>query len=161
MERKVVGVFHNPWREDYDPQRSLAELYRRAVWLKANPRREDYMRALFDERYPAATYVNADRERDWAQAVADADTIVMLYPDATGLYFSGFEHRVRREMKGWATLRVLNGRRRDFVLSGRVRRALRVRRFLERTMLGEVLAIVIFAAASPVFVLSDLVRGRR
>ncbi len=161
MERKVVGVFHNPWREDYDPKRSLAELYRRAVWLKANPRREDYMRALFTERYPAGAYVNADHEPHWTQRLADADTVVMLYPDATGLYFSEFERIVERKKKSWATVRVLNGRRRDFVWSGRVRRALRLRRFLERAMLGEVLAVILFAAASPFFVLSDVVRGRR
>ena len=50
MDKKVIGLFHDPWRSDIDPHRSLAELYRRAVWLKANPRGEDYMRALFASR---------------------------------------------------------------------------------------------------------------
>src|ERR1051325_7640443 len=113
MERRVVGIFHNPWRADYDPRRSVAELYRRAVWLKAKPRGEDYMRALFNERYPAGEFVNADEERDWARRLRDADPVVLLYPDSTGLHFSPLEEAVERSRKTWATVRVLNGRRRD------------------------------------------------
>ncbi len=161
MERKVVGVFHNPWQSEYDPRRSLAELYRRAVWLKANPRNEDYMRALFAERYPRGHFVNADAGGDWRREVRAADTVVLLYPDATGLHFSPLERAVFREKKTWATVRVLSGRRRDFVLSGQARRRLRLRRFLERAMLGEALAVVAFAAATPFFVAGDLLRGRR
>lgn len=160
MERKVLGVFHNPWRADYDPKRSLAELYRRAVWLKANPRDEAYMRALFAERYPGGLF--ADTADDgWRRELPAADTVVLLYPDANGIDFSGVEGEVLRRRKTWATVRVLNGRRRDFVLNGGVRRALRRRRFVERAMLGEALAVILFAAATPFFVASDLLRGRK
>ena len=160
MERKVVGVFHNPWRSDYDPRRSLAELYRRAVWLKANPRDEEYMRALFAERYPRGAFVRASDE-GWRSELPAADTVVLLYPDSNGIDFSGLEAEVGRLKKTWATVRVLNGRRRDFVLSRAVRRGLRRRRFIERAMLGEALATLLFVAATPFFVVSDLVRGRR
>jgi hypothetical protein len=160
MERKVVGVFHNPWRADYDPRRSLAELYRRAVWLKANPRDEAYMRALFAERYPGGVFTTTGGD-DWRRALPSADTVVLLYPDSNGINFSEVEREVARIKKTWATVRVLNGRRRDFVLSRAVRRALRRRRFVERAMLGEALAVFIFAAATPFFVASDLLRGRR
>src|SRR2546423_11478356 len=84
MEKKVVGIFHNPWRTDYEPRRSLAELYRRAVWLKANPRTEDYMRALFAERYPRGIFINTDAAPDWPRELSSADTVVLLYPDAIG-----------------------------------------------------------------------------
>ena len=161
MERKTVGVFHNPWRSDYDPRRSLAELYRRAVWLKANPRDEAYMRALFAERYPAGVVVNAGEGDDWRREVAAADTVVLLYPDSTGIGFAGLEREVARVSKTWATVRALNGRRRDFVLSRATRRELRRRRLIERAMLGEAAAILLFAAATPLLVASDLLRGRR
>ena len=160
MERKVLGVFHNPWRTDYDPRKSLAELYRRAVCLKANPRAEEYMRALFAERYPEGRFVTTGGD-DWRRELPAADTVVLLYPDASGINFSRVEDEVMRAKKTWATVRVLNGRRRDFVLSRATRRALRRRRFVERTMLGEALAVLIFAAATPFFVASDLIRGRR
>jgi len=160
VERKVLGVFHNPWRADYDPHRSLGELYRRAVWLKANPRDEAYMRALFEERYPGALFATTAGD-EWRRELPAADTVVLLYPDSNGINFSQVEDEVGRHKKTWATVRVLNGRRRDFVLSGRTRRALRRRRFVERTMLGEALAVLIFAAATPFFVVSDLLRGRR
>ncbi|MCA1629397.1 MAG: hypothetical protein LC785_08090 [Acidobacteria bacterium] len=71
MGRRVIGVFHNPRRADYDPRRSLAELYRRAVWLKANPRDEAYMRALFAERYPRAEFVDADADPRWVERLRD------------------------------------------------------------------------------------------
>ena len=161
MDRKVIGDFHNPWRSENDSSRSLAELYRRAVWLKANPRDEAYMKALFVERYPQGVFVNADTGPEWRRELASADTVVMLYPDATGLYFSKLEAVVRREKKIWATVRVLNGRRRDFVWSGRARRGLRLRRFLERSMLGEALATVAVVVATPFFLISDLARGKR
>lgn len=161
MERKVVGLFHNPWRSDYDPRRSVAELYRRAVWAKANPRDEEYMRALFAERYPGGVFVDADGGEDWRREVVDADTVVLLYPDSTGIGFSGLEREAARACKTWATLRALNGRRRDFVLSRATRRELRRRRLIEKAMLGEAVAVLVFAAATPFFVASDLLRGRR
>jgi hypothetical protein len=160
MERKVIGVFHNPWRSDYDPRQSLAELYRRAVWLKANPRDEAYMRALFAERYPDGVFTTTGGD-EWRRELPSADTVVLLYPDANGINFSGVEGEVARAKKTWATVRVLNGRRRDFVLSRAARHSLRRRRFIERTMLGEALAVLVFTAATPFFVVSDLLRGRR
>jgi hypothetical protein len=161
MDKKVIGVFHNPWRKEYDPHRSLAELYRRAIWLKANPRDEAYMRALFLERYPHGTFFDADRDPAWRNHLATADTVVMLYPDAIGINFAGLESEVERGKKTWAGVRVLNGRRRDFVWSRQARGQLRRRRFVERAMLGEALLIVAFAAATPFFVVADLLKGRR
>ena len=161
MKQSIVGLFHNGWQADYDGRQSLAGLYRRAVWLKANPRSEAYMRELFAERYPQGRFINADEQPDWPVHLRAADTVVLLYPDAIGIGFSAIETMVRKQKKDWATVRVLNGRRRDFIWQRRVTRQLRLRRFLERSMLGEALAIIIFAAVTPFFLASDLVRGRR
>jgi hypothetical protein len=84
---------------------------------------------------------------------------VLLYPDATGLGFGPLE---RRLLAGSATPPVvLNGRRRTFVLDAPRRRSLRLRRLLERAMLGEALALGLIAVVTVPLVLSDLVRGRR
>lgn len=160
MTRTVVGIFHNPWRAAYRPKESTLELYRRAVWLKANPRSEHYMKELFLERYAQGRFVNADADPTWRNALDSADTVVLLYPDATGLYFRRIETVIERHKNTWATVRVLNGRRRDFVWSARVRRALRWRRFLERAMVGEMLAIGLFLATTPFLVVSDVTRRR-
>jgi len=162
MKTSVLGIFHNPWRSEYDPHRSVAELYRRAVWLKANPRDEDYMKALFSERYPQGTFVDADRDAAWPRRLEAADTVVLLYPDSIGIDFAKIESAVLRGRRSGAVeVRVLNGRRRDFALSGRVRRELRWRRLAERAMLGEALMIVGFVVVTPFFVAADLLRGRR
>jgi len=161
MDRTVLGLYHSPWKSSYDPHESIVELYRSAVWQKANPRDEGYMKALFLERYSHGIFVNADDDPNWRHAVPVADTVVMLYPDATGLYFSPFESIVLREKKTWAGIRVLNGRRRDFLYSRGVRRALRWRRLCERLMAGELLAIALFLAATPVFMVSDIARKRK
>ena len=161
MNQSIVGLFHNGWQAEYGGRQSLVGLYRRAVWLKANPRSEAYMRELFAERYPQGRFVNVDEQRDWQAHLALADTVVLLYPDAIGIGFSAIEAMVRKQKKDWATVRVLNGRRRDFVWRRAVTRQLRLRRFLERSMLGEALAIIVFAAVTPFFLVSDLVRGRR
>ena len=161
MELKVVGIFYNPWRSEYEPHKSLAELYRRAVWLKANPRSRSYMKELFLERYPQGRFINIDEQRGWTEYVSGADTVVMLYPDSIGIGFSPIESAVKKHKKTWAVVRALNGRRREFLLRRQTTRQLRLRRFLERSMLGEAVAVIAFLAITPLFVVSDLVRGRR
>lgn len=161
MARKIVGIFHNPWQAEYKTDTSLMELYRKALWLKANPRREAYMKELFEERYPQGKFINADEQADWTEQMSLADVIVLLYPDSIGTKFSPIESFVKTNKKCWSTVRVLNGRRREFMLTRRAIRQLRLRRVLERSMLGEALAIVAFMAVTPLFIVSDLVRGRR
>ena len=160
MDKKIIGVFYNPWQSEYDPSKSILELYRRGVWIKANPRNESYMKALFLERYPQGQFINT-ADHSWQEQLACADTVVLLYPDSIGLYFGPLESIVKNNRKTWASVRVLNGRRRDFLWNMQVRRRLRLRRFFERTMLGELLATAIFVMLTPVFVICDLVRGRR
>jgi hypothetical protein len=161
VNRNVLGVYYSPWREHYDHQHSLLELYRSAVRNKANPRSEAYMQALFAERWPEGEFVNAKADPAWAQRLPAADTVVLLFPDAIGIGFAALEAEVRKRRKVWATVRALNGRRRDFVLSRSVRRQLAFRRLLERSMATEVLATFCFFIATPFLLGYDLVRGHR
>jgi len=147
----VVGVLACPLHEG--PRRSagrrgLRRAYRRTLEWKANPRPPDYMRALFAERHPEGVVASA--------VPADAREIILLYPDAIGLGF----RRLERSLPRGVPVRVLNGRGREFVLDRRGRRALTLRRALERTLIVEGLALAALALATPPLLLFDLARGR-
>jgi hypothetical protein len=147
----TVGVLHDPW-----PARRGGRLrrYRTMVEFKANPRDEAYMRALFAERYPDGRLGGPDD-------VSGAERIVLLYPDAIGLGWGPVERALLRKAPAGAELRVLNGRRRDFVLDRRFRRRLELRRWLETALVGEAAATVLFVLATPVLLARDVLRGRR
>ena len=99
----------------------IAGRFRRALFSNANPRTEEYMLALCGERWPDVRVVRVD-DADWLDAVGGADIVVLLYPDAIGQGFAAVEREVLRRKKRWAEVRVLNGRRRDFLLSPAARR---------------------------------------
>jgi hypothetical protein len=152
MSKRVVGLLAYPLGEDFGvsdvPRHSLRRAYRRTLLNKANPRSPQYMRDLFAERCPDGVITDA--------VPPGADEIVLLYPDAIGLGFGAVERR----LPSGVAVRILNGRRREFALDTRTRRALRLRRLLERAMLGEALAVAAAAAVTPVLLLADRVRGK-
>jgi len=141
--------------------RRPVELYRYAVWFKANPRAKEYMRTLFSERFPSGIFVDAKENPEWRHHAAQVDTVVLLYPDSIGLGFTGLEREVRRLMKPWAAVRILNGRRRDLLRNTGTSCALIARRMLERSMLMELLFTLVFTCVTPLLLISDLLRGRR
>lgn len=160
---ETLGLFVNPWPggiESKKRSKNPTWLYRYAVWFKANPRSEQYMLELFGERYPDGHFLTL-REPGWTDMVAQADEVVLIYPDSTGLYCDRVEREVLRRKKPEAALRILNGRRRLFLLRPQVLRELKLRRFLERTMLLEFACNVLFLAATPFLALYDWFRGRR
>lgn len=161
MTERVVAVHHDPWpTEQARPKtRSPAALYHYAVWYKANPRPAGYLRALLDEHYPDAEWVETAKP-GWTQRLAEADRIVLLYPDAIGLGFSAVERAVQAHKKTWSAITVLNGRRRTFLLNGVTRRALRLRRLLEWTMLPELAFLPVFVVLTTLLWAVDLARGR-
>lgn len=164
MTHRVVGVFHSPWDPEFyvyrRPGRQPLAMYRWALWYKANPRSADYMRALFAERYPDGVFVDVAQAPDWRAKLHGADTVVLLYPDAIGLGWYHIESAVRREKAAWAATRVLNGRRRDFLLNCTSRAGLGFRRLAEHSMLGELLALPLFLLLTPILLACDRARGR-
>jgi hypothetical protein len=165
MTETVVGLFADPWSRQRDVganARSLGALYRRAIAYRANPRPRETMRALFQEHWPEGQFVDIDHESAWVDTLGGADQIVLLYPDSIGLGFGSIERTVLQRHAPYATIAVLNGRRRQFVLSRGMRLRIRVRRLLERTMLPELaLAIPLFLLATPFLLVFDVMRGRR
>jgi len=144
-------VLYDPWpaRRERPVRR-----YRTMVEFKANPRDEAYMRALFAERYP-------DGRLGGLEDVPEAERVVLLYPDATGLGWRPLEQALMRRAAPSAELRVLNGRRRDFVLDRGARTRLGLRRALETALVGEAAATVVFLVLAPVLLAWDLLRGRQ
>ncbi len=162
---EVVGLFYDMWNSAAAGLpahgRGPRQLYRRAVWIKSNPRSAADMKRLLNETWPGARFVDIRSEPAWLNGAKDCETLVLLYPDAIGLGIGAIERKVLRARRGRGAVQVLTGRRRQFALTRPVRRALLMRRLLERTMLGELLFGLVFVVATPLLLTLDLVRGRR
>jgi len=160
-----IGLYYNPWKKDYSEgpldRRTPIELYRKAVWFKANPRSADYMKELFKNNYPEGLFVDTNDNPDWIDSLSGKNNIILLYPDSTGLYFSGFEKSVFRRIAPGCEPVALNGRKRTFSLNRKTLSELRLRRFIERFMIGELIAVCGFMIITPAFVITDFLRGRR
>jgi hypothetical protein len=163
MKRRTVALFRSPWPKEglKRPARNkLLEQYRYAVWYKANPRSAVYMRALQQERFPDAEWVDTSEDSDWINRLSRADTVVLFYPDSIGLGFGPVERSVLAHKLDWTAVVVLNGRRREFRLNDATRLGLRLRRLLEWTMLPELLFLAVFVVVTPLLWAIDAVRGR-
>ena len=159
----MLALYYSPWPADglkRPPKSRPFAQYRYAVWYKANPRNPGYMRALQQDRLPAAEWVEVSADDDWITRVSSADKIVLLYPDAIGLGFGAVERAVFKHKTASAAVEVLNGRRRHFRLNGATRAALRLRRALERSMVLEFLFVPIFIVGTPILWAIDAMRGR-
>ncbi len=166
MSQRVVGLYFDPWAGPEISSTSLKlsqplKRYKKAVWVKSNPRDQEYMNLLFAEKYDGGLFVKVNGPDEARTAAINADKVIILYPDSIGLGFSDVEKSVKKVMQPHAELRVLNGRKRDFLLNSATWRALIFRRFLEKTMLGEILVgSLILALTLPLLVI-DLTRGRK
>lgn len=157
---KTVALYYNPWPDNgLARSRDAAGLYRYAVWYKSNPRDASYMRALLAERYAEADWIDVARQTDWRERVAQADRVLLLYPDAIGLGWHGIEREVLRQRKTWAGIHALTGRKREFLLNRATLRGLRTRRMIEWSMLGEWLFLPVFVLATPMLLVWDRLRG--
>jgi hypothetical protein len=165
MAQSTVGIYSSKLDSTIAPYKGryvgLIAKYRRVIWYTASPRPEQYMRDLFAAFAPDGKFVHVEQDSRWEAAAKATDTIVLLYPDAIGLGFSPLERRIRRIKKDYAAVKVLNGRRRHFLLTRSVVASLRMRRVISRLMFGEVLFTAFFVVATPFLLLDDLVRGRK
>ena len=163
MESKILGIFSYPWSEEYKrvplQEGNLLTRYNKMVWFKANPRNEDYMKQLFFKCCTDGDYVNADKDPEWYKRIASADQLILLYPDSIGLGFRQIESQAFRFKQPWVSVHVINGRKRKFLLTGSTLRRLYLRRFLERWMIGEMMATLFFLILTPILALLDWMRN--
>lgn len=164
MESKILGIFSYPWPEEYKgvPLRhgNLLTLYNKMVWFKANPRNEDYMKLLFFKCCTGGDYVNVDKDPEWNKRVTSADQLILLYPDAIGLGFRQIESQAFKFKQPWVSVHAINGRRRKFLLTRSTLWRLYLRRFLERWMIGEMMATLLFLILTPILIFLDWMKGR-
>jgi hypothetical protein len=166
MNNRTIGIFFSPWNPYLSTasakrSRNPLTMYRRAFWYKANPRDVTYMKRLFTEHFQEGMFINVDEDPLWRDKLSDVDTVALLYPDAIGQGFYRLENEVQRKKRKSAAMRALNGRRRGFLLTRSTLLGLRIRRILERWMVGELMALILFVLITPVFLLKDLLRGHR
>ncbi len=87
-------------------------------------------------------------EADWIATIDETmksgwSEVVLLYPDAIGLGWSSTEKAIAVGLEPGA-MRALNGRRRLFTVTGKLKRKLRLRRFLSQTRATELLLAMLF-----------------
>lgn len=164
MTPKIVGLFRDQQSLElagyYAGSRNPIARYRKTIWYKARPRSREYMRELFLQRYPEGNLICLDETPGWLSFVSDAHLIVLLYADAIGLGFFDVERSLDGRTRPRAAVRVLNGRQREFILNRGTLWALRMRRLIERMMLGELAFFLFFSCVTPYLLASDLLRGR-
>lgn len=162
-QNKTVALYYDPWSQNKPGSTGWLSIFSsrfmKAVRSKSNPRDEAYMRDLLDQRYPDAELVRYGEACD-NNKFQQADKLVLLYPDAIGLGFGSLEKEIFDLIDEATELHILNGRRRDFLLDKKVYRSLRLRRFLEKSMLGEFAFTLVFIAVTPFFLVIDWMRGR-
>lgn len=132
---KVYGIYYDiffrqkPW--------FLPRKFWVAIVNRANPRSFEYMKDLFLSHYPDGEIAREPR-------IELSQKVVFLYSDSIGLGQGKIEKKIIRGNSVW----VLNGRRRHFELSERMRRKLRIRRLLEMSIAPEILlapVLLVFA----------------
>lgn len=157
--KNIIGIFSYPWRNDFD-EKNPFELYRKAVHFKANPRSEDYLKALFLAHYPGGVFINIDGNAGWNKDISSAEKVIVLYPDSIGMGFLKIESEIFKYKRKSTSVYVLNGRKRKFFLNNYTRAQLYLRRFIEHYMLGEIFITIAFLFITPFFLIGDLARRR-
>ena len=159
----TIAVYLDAWSDSVSikpTNKNLLALYKFGVWYKSNPKSREYMLGMVKERYPNVEILEFPFcEKDTA-LLREADEVILLYPDAIGLGFGAVEKFIVGIKKPETAIKVLNGRKRFFLFNLKIRRQLRRRRFLEWTMLPELIFMVFFVIFTPFMYLFDAMRKR-
>jgi len=157
MNRICVTFFPldcpSPWMRGMGISLSNASFYKR------NPRDERYMRnvvtQIFDAEIPFISVTDLRPE-----SFHQVEEVILLWPDGNGYGWYGVEQRVFHWKASGCRVFVINGRKRNFVLTPMVKLTYRWRRFAERFWLGEIVFSILFVVLSPFLLIWDFVRGR-
>lgn len=114
-----------------------------------------WLRSVKISRHNDLAHLSSSEIRELAGCGYDA--VILLYPDAIGLGWKALDGAALRIAPGRAL--VVNGRKRAFWLDGPTRRALGLRRFLEKTYLPEGFLLVGMIAVGTVLAVWDGIRG--
>jgi hypothetical protein len=156
-----------PWFRRLAPSGIMISFRKLLAYLRyrRNPRSQEYMERLAKQTFP-------DFQKDQLVSVATGaqlpvlnwtalDQIVLLWPDANGTGWARTEREIFHRAQPAASIIVLNGRRRCFVLTRSDWRRFKRRRFLEKAFVVEVAVLAAFLITSPWLALWDFSQGRR
>lgn len=155
---EVSGLYCERFATNWEEMRFSNNPVKRlafATSFKSNPRSREYMENLFSRRFPNGKLL----EKTQLRSVLGSATIVLLYQDSIGLGWTFTEFRLRIRLR--SKLVVLNGRGRLFELTLRDQLRLVLKRFLEKSMIPEVLFTVLFLPILPFVAAVDWMRGKR
>jgi hypothetical protein len=120
---------------------------------RGNPRSLEYMKGLVDQYLGKVDLVPT---HDLSMlSCPTVEQIVLLWPDANGMGWSDIEQRVFKLKKSSGEVYVLNGRKRLFGLSKSQWRAIRLKRFLEKSFVLEMGVLLLFVITAPLLALWD------
>ncbi|WP_420547782.1 hypothetical protein [Curvivirga sp.] len=161
--RSVVGLYSAFGNWPIPPQegRGLIARFKRASWSLPKRRGKEYMLELFQEQFPDGEFIDTDENEQWLEKVGNIDTVVLLFPDAIGHGFTEIYAKTSALIDERTNVLVLNGRRRLFHYNKKAQRALCIRRFLEKWMVGEFIFVIPFVLITPFFLIVDFLKGRK
>jgi hypothetical protein len=169
MPSRIFIAYHdsaypNALRSAWLPTAAVASLERHLQHPR-NARSETYMRELVTAAYgdvPESAIVRVTPGHRLPSIPWESvSEVVLLWPDGNGLGWGRLEREVFRRKRPSTRITVLNGRRRSFVLNRGQWRTIRVRRFIEKSLVTEAAFTVVFAVTSPFLLAWDMARGRR
>lgn len=146
---------------DYWEDKSLKNIYNKGIHFKSNPRSLEYMTNLVQNSFDNIDIIQIASIRDLIKVpLNDYQEIVLAYPDSIGLGWSTIDNYVMRTFNPIKNIIVLNGRNRQILLNNNNLVSLKARRLLEKSLLPEIVFMILFIIITPFFLLKDAINGR-
>lgn len=153
----VLCLYYDMWKD-----KNLKNIYNKGVHFKSNPRTFEYMKDLAEEKLDNCEIINLKDPSELKNIDFDQyNEIVLLYPDSTGLGWQKIEAFMLNHVNEMKNIYMINGRRRKIVFNKVNLLSLRFRRFLERSLFGEILFTLFFIVVTPVLLIKDLINGKK
>jgi len=164
MQPKIIGLYYDPnsdtpLKKTTSIFQKILRKYHTAIQWRSNPRPEDYMRLLFESQCEGSEFISLKTSSDTPD-LKDYDQVILLYPDSIGLGFSKLEKHCLTNTSNGTDIMALNGRKRLFKLDTKTLYRLRFKRFIERSLLPELLFMAVFIIITPFLWAIDSLRGR-
>ena len=154
---KSLCIYYDYWKS-----KNLNNIYHKGVHYKANPRDQEYMKTLVASCRPDVDFYVVEQAEDLHALKWDEyHDVVVAYPDAIGLGYLWIERFIQENVDPVKNITVMNGRRREIPFNRNNLTSLRLRRFLEKTLLGEIAFTLYFIAATPFFLVWDILHGKK
>lgn len=162
MKRLVLTHTKSVPLVETDPRKSLTlwKRFQRLSEYQRNARTEDYMIQVAQEQSVGEGKWGDVSEFDRNQ-IQDAEEIVLIWRDANGLGWGREEMRLWLQKNSKTPIKVLNGRDRFFLLNPATWLGYLIRRFIERSYLGEAGLAFLLIASFPFLFIWDFGRGHR